>query len=517
MEFKVNRETISAAECVYEGIQEQGIEMDYILPDYYPDVFKLVRCEAVPVISDYSVNGDKLTYELRCDMRILYCSENGSILQCVNQKQTFSKTVDMGRFCDNPSVTLKPKCDYVNCRAVNKRRLDMRGAVSVKVSVTGERNQEIISDAFGMNIQMKRMPIEFASKKITARKNIQLGDDIELSSTQPSIVSVVRCSCTSISCEKKMISGKMLAKGDASIAVLYACERDGAGVLEPMEFTVPYSQIIDLDGIDDTFECCVKPEIVFCEVNPVQNKEGENRSIRCEMEILLNCSAVKTTSVTLGVDAYSTTYPCSIAVTEIKAEQIPKIINHEIHHCAKMCEGEDVPEQIFYVWCTPKNVNANLNAEEKKLMVSGMLTYTAAARDNSGMIIMPDKEEAFEEVIELNDDYTNAAAAADIIVNGVSYNISSDNVLTLKADIKAEISIFTSSSVKALSDISVDEGMKKIRDGDYAIKLYYGAENEDIWEIAKRYSTCVTSIIEENELSGERLEESGMLIIPIVS
>ena len=89
MEFKVNRETISAAECVYEGIQEQGIEMDYILPDYYPDVFKLVRCEAVPVISDYSVNGDKLTYELRCDMRILYCSENGSILQCVNQKQTF--------------------------------------------------------------------------------------------------------------------------------------------------------------------------------------------------------------------------------------------------------------------------------------------------------------------------------------------------------------------------------------------------------------------------------------------
>ena len=165
----------------------------------------------------------------------------------------------------------------------------------------------------------------------------------------------------------------------------------------------------------------------------------------------------------------------------------------------------------------PKNVNANLNAEEKKLTVSGMLTYTAAARDNSGMIIMPDKEEAFEEVIELNDDYTNAAAAADIIVNGVSYNISSDNVLTLKADIKAEISIFTSSSVKALSDISVDEGMKKIRDGDYAIKLYYGAENEDIWEIAKRYSTCVTSIIEENELSGERLEESGMLIIPIVS
>lgn len=43
MDFKINRETVSAAECVYESMQEQGIELDYILPDYYPDIFKLVR------------------------------------------------------------------------------------------------------------------------------------------------------------------------------------------------------------------------------------------------------------------------------------------------------------------------------------------------------------------------------------------------------------------------------------------------------------------------------------------
>ena len=59
--------------------------------------------------------------------------------------------------------------------------------------------------------------------------------------------------------------------------------------------------------------------------------------------------------------------------------------------------------------------------------------------------------------------------------------------------------------------------MKKQRDGDYAIKLYYGCENENVWDIAKRYSTSVDAVIEENDLSGERLESGGMLIIPIVS
>ena len=55
MELKINRETVPAAECIYEAVQEQGIELDYILPDYYPDIFRLVRCEVLPVVADCSV------------------------------------------------------------------------------------------------------------------------------------------------------------------------------------------------------------------------------------------------------------------------------------------------------------------------------------------------------------------------------------------------------------------------------------------------------------------------------
>ena len=58
---------------------------------------------------------------------------------------------------------------------------------------------------------------------------------------------------------------------------------------------------------------------------------------------------------------------------------------------------------------------------------------------------------------------------------------------------------------------------RKQRDGDYAIKLYFGVENEDVWDIAKRYSTDVNAVMEENEIAGEKLEKGGMLLIPIVS
>ena len=43
MELKVNREVISVCEELYSGVQEQSTELDYILPDYFPEIFRISR------------------------------------------------------------------------------------------------------------------------------------------------------------------------------------------------------------------------------------------------------------------------------------------------------------------------------------------------------------------------------------------------------------------------------------------------------------------------------------------
>ena len=41
------------------------------------------------------------------------------------------------------------------------------------------------------------------------------------------------------------------------------------------------------------------------------------------------------------------------------------------------------------------------------------------------------------------------------------------------------------------SGLTVDGENKLVRDGDYALKLYYGVEHENVWDIAKRCRTSV--------------------------
>jgi hypothetical protein len=513
MELRLNRETVPANEVIFDGVQEQSIELDYILPDYCPDIFRLIRCETVPVITDWSISGDKLTYELRCDIRILYCGEDGSEVQSVEQRRNFTKTVELRKNAESPEVKLVPKADHVNYRAVNKRRLDLRGAVSVKISITGQQEQEVISDAFGMNIQLKKTPVNFAAKRLSADKNVRIEEDIELGAAQPDISSIINCRCTASACEVKLISGKLLAKGEADVELLYT----GGGTVESVKFTLSYSQIIDLDGIDESFECNVTPEVVSCDITAVADNDGDNRIIRCETELRLCCRAVKTMSAMIAADAFSTVYPCDVEMSDIKAEQIPAIYDESFRYSAKLAEGDNVPQNIYAMWSEPKNINARIGDDGRSVVISGMLAYSMAAKDRSGMMIMPDRDEAFEETIGLPDDISGSAVSADVCVRETSYDISAEGVLTGKSDIAVKLYVYSSDSIKAVTNITVDETVKKERDGDYAIKLYFGIENEDVWDIAKRYSTSVSAIMEENDLAGERLENGGMLLIPIVS
>ena len=141
MDLKINREIIPVTETILDESQEQGVELDYVLPDYNPEIFRIISCELQPTVPEYRLSADRISYELHVEIRILYCGAGSNKLQCVTQKLTYSKSIETGKLPDNPSVTFITKTDYANCRAVSKRRLDVRGAVSVRVRITGDNAQ----------------------------------------------------------------------------------------------------------------------------------------------------------------------------------------------------------------------------------------------------------------------------------------------------------------------------------------------------------------------------------------
>ncbi len=514
MELKTNCAVITAMEPMSSIMQEQGVELDYVLPDYFPDVCKLVKCLITPAVISETINGGRLTYELRADIRILYCSEDSHILQCVSQTLHFTRTADLPAG-EQVTVEILPVTDYVNCRAVSRRRLDVRGAVTIRIRPCVQQQQEALCDVFGRGIQLRKIPVQYPARQVQTVKTVVLSEELELGSAKPPVLHIVRCEARPVEDSHQLVSGKLLVQGNLQIQLLYACEKDGDGCLEPMTFRIPYSQILELEGMEEQDSCSITAEVASCDIKPVTDASGDVRLLRCEADLRISCTALRMAAESLVCDAFSTEHPCRCTSATLAAAGAPVPFS-EMHPCSvKLSCDDGTLDCVYDAWCEVRNLSARPDTEASEVLVSGMLCCSVLVRESGGMPRLLEKEESFEHRIpfaELGEqDIIRIRAWAE----NCSYTLTEQSEVSLKTELRMEGSVQHRRTCQVLTQVEVQEETAHSR--DYALKLYFGREKEAVWDIAKRCHTSVEAIMEENELTQETLPENAMLLIPIVS
>lgn len=512
MEMRTNQAVISVVEPSGTSMQEQGIELDYVLPDYYPDVCKLIKCFVTPTIISESVSDHRLSYELAAEIRILYCSENSHILQCVTQKLHFSRTAELPPG-EQIVTEILPVTDYVNCRAISRRRLDVRGAVTIRIRSSTVRQQEALCDIFGKNIQMRKIPLQYQAKRLHTVNHVILSEELELGSTKPPLLQVVRCDAVPVEQSHQLVSGRLMAQGNLQIQILYACEKDNDGSLEPMSFKIPYSQMIELDGIEEQDDCEILCSVTSCDLKPVTDENGDIHLLRCEAELRLSCTAYRTALESIVCDAFSTEHPCTTDSLQLLTSSAPVPFSEMLVCNAKLVCPDTEPDCVYDAWCDIRNLTTVI--ENQEICVSGMLTCYVLIRETSGMPRLLEKEEPFEHRFPMQ----NLSPADQIQIRAIaencSYTLSGSSEVALKAELRMEGSVIHCSETAVLSGITIHEEERFPE--HFALKLCFGKAQENIWDIAKRCHTSVDAILEENDLTQELLPENQMLLIPIIS
>ena len=512
-ELRTNQIAISASAPAETIMQEQSVELDYILPDYYPDVCKLIKCFVKPSILNESVNDNRLSYELLAEVRIFYCSENSHVLQCVTQNLHFSRTAELPPG-ENMITEILPATDYVNCRAVSRRRLDVRGAVTIRVRTVSIHQQNAISDLFGKNMQIRKIPLQYQNKRMHTVNHIVLAEELELGSSKPPLLHVVRCEARPVEQNHKLVSGNLLAQGNLQIEILYACEKENDSGLESMSFRIPYSQMIELEGVEEQDPCEVICSVSSCDLKPVTDENGEIKVLRCEAELKLSCTALRMSTESLVCDAFSTEHPCEVKKTKLFTSSIPVMISELLVRNMKLNCTDGELDCVYDAWCEIKNLTTSLEADSSEICVNGMMSCFLLVRESTGMPRLLEKEETFEHRFQIQGLGEQDRIQLRVNAENCSYTMTSASEVTVKTELRIEGSITHCTETEVLSEIDVQEEAEHPK--HYALKLYFGRAQESIWEIAKRCHTSVEAIMEENDLVQEQLTENSMLLIPII-
>ncbi len=506
MDFSVSREPVYVSEVLLDSQAEQGVEFDYVLPDYYPDIFKILKCSLKPRVVSCSVNGDKLVCDGIVNITVLYLSEGSTKLNAVEHRYTYSKTVDMPRAAQDCNVNVTATTDYCNCRAISGRRLDVRGAVSLKIKATCITSAEIITDAKGCGIETKKEAYVYGGKQLRSEKRFTVREELEAGDSMGNVKAVISTSVYTTSTDCRVIADKVVLKSEARIKAVYICdEGDNTGV-HTLEADIPISRILDIPGISEKHYCNARLSVISAELTPKGGEEGSR--LYFELDMTVDASAVAGLEETICpvVDMYSTMYEGEAERIQIKSETEPMSISQSAILKLELDYGQGEIESIYDCGCELSNISVQKNSDEEFTLCGQAVYYAIAVVE--GYPVCIDKTTPFTLAVKSPLPQGEIVIDPFIQVSDVGCNMQSENSVELRVSINVQGYAKRIVTLGAVKNITLDEKSPKEHTGDYTLKLYFMQGNEDIWSIAKKYNTSAENVCSE--------DDSKMLLIPML-
>lgn len=508
MELKIVSETVDVRGTVFEGTPEQGFESDILLPDYCPDVRRILKCHVTPKISQCYQNGDKVNIDGFIFVKIYYlCDENK--IHCYDSRTPFSKILELRENVDGVSVSVSAKTSYVNCRAVNQRRFDVRGAVLIFARVTGRISETVVSDATGGGIQLRKKSVTSSVVCGDAGSQFSVQEEGDIGSNPP-VNAVLRSDGVVVVTDAKVIPNKVIVKGDLQITTLYT-DADGTSP-SMVKHTFPISRIVDIDGVTQESECEIHTDLISLETLPRQDENGEFTKLGFDAKINISAKAFDTRSVTAATDAYSTRYESSFVAKNVSFDRLVSLVDERISHRGQVeLWGEEI-ERIIDLWACEKA--PTVRQEDGKLITEIPIDVFAFFITQEGAAEFSEKSVTAVYEMPLDSDCSNAEFEPDVKILSCDYSFSAPNKAEVRLELRIVGSLLCRETDRCIKELTVDDTKPKAKDDSCALTIYYCDSGEDVWSIAKRYNTCAQRIMEENSMDSEAVTEKRVILIP---
>lgn len=500
MELNLKHETICLDETAYDSNLEQSIEHEYQLPDYYPGIFKLLKCSLVPHICGCRTSADQLAIDGVAVAKLLYADEEDGKVHSLVQKLSFSKTVELKGAVESPSIDCKATTDYVNCRIISSRKIDIRGAVTIHLKVDVKKEETVLKDADGAGTKLNRNSVAISSNKIYANRQFSVSEQLE---TEPTAEEILDVNFKAVADDCKLIANKAVTKGTGYICILY---RTPDSKIEKYKTTIPISQIVDMPSIDEDYVCAVNYDVTM--IDTALSQEGA--VINLNADITVDCTASLTRDTVIVSDAYSTEYALKTSAKEITSPAVLAVI-HETLTSEQSFDLSGLKE-VYNIDAEIADIEGT--AAQNKINFTAKLNLSILGLDRDDSPKLTERTIPIEFSINKDTNCLNPQIATNAVVSNCEYSFVGSK-LELKADIKLNATIICFKTFMTITDIVVDETAPHKRSNS-ALTLYYPDEGDSIFNIAKHFLTSPDAIKEANALEGENIDGLQMLMIPIV-
>lgn len=504
MELKIFRDSLPQAGATCTVKVELPLETEILISDYLPQVFKLVKCFVRPVVLQKRLQPGRLTLDgyLRCT--VFYQGEGEAGLCQTEQKLPFAKQLELPEFSFSAwTAVVENQTEYINSRAVNPRRIELRGAVSLIASVHTQNKTEVITALADCGVEQQLQVLHGVRNTAVADKLITLEGTIQFPKAAAAILDI---SGTPLVRELKLLPGKAVVKGELKAQCVWRAE--GAPSLLTQATSLPLNQVLDLEGVtEDSQFLCVPEAIGF---TLAQDETGNAQQLTAS--VMLHLRSWRPYQLQYVSDAFSTQQSLTLRTQQITTESIAEQISDTI----EVTGSGPLPDagaqlRACFVTYGPTQILTRGSA----CVLSARATATVFVENSLAEL------ESYEKTLDLSLPL-KLTASEDAQLYPECWLYTEDvrcsctgGTLELTAIVRAEGVILSRKTQQTLETAELAGPLTNTAP-EVTLRIYYAQAQEDLFAIAKHFHVSPSQLLLANGLDPElkTLERPQHLLVP---
>ncbi len=477
---------------------EEPVEQEILLADYDEPVFKIVKTNVEHSINQKYILDNKLVIDGYFKVSMYYQPKEKEVLAVSTLKLPFQKQIDIDKsVSDTHFIYIQGEPCFVNTRAINQTRIDIRGAYKISIKIYCANDIDVITAINSKSICGDDEKIDYFSLQGFGSRQFTLEDEV---SDLEDVKQILNINSVNTNMNTSIYKDKVNIKGEVVTDIYYT--KNDVNDIQTQRKTFLYNQIVDINGIGENNIAYTK----FTPVNFTITQNAESQKINANLTALLETKSFKKQEVYALKDAFSKNYESVSQLKEIYYDKNLKSVNKTINFLA---------EENIQNGCTIVHQFLNIGEIKSYIEDDNMIVKSKI----TAYIILKNLQNEFECVSKTEDFIIDTRQnslkideyIATLKLLNITANISEDK-LKIKANIILDGFIIIKEKIKILSEFS-EVLENELEKRDESLILYYAQKGENLFDIARRYRISSTLILDENDIEGKILQEDKMLII----
>lgn len=490
-------------------------DADIIVPDFKPDVDKVLSAEILPMISDKKVQKDYITLSGNLDYRILYLSDEKDAqpqLKAINTRIPFTHQLESKGIDDSSFSSVKCDVVHVSAEAVNSRKINIKSVVDFETNIIKPTQFQAVVSSGESELPCKNNPLNYSTLTSFTENEFEITGEIGVNPSGGTIDEILKVDVTTVGKDIKTVNGKPVVKGVISVSVLYA---DNSGDVGTFTGEIPFTQVLSIDNVNPDAISEVEYTLSDMSYSPLADDDGDVTMI--ELQAVINAAAFIYNSYTdsVTIDLYSPDMPLNIKTDNSYVSNITFDSVEQLDFSESISLSSS-PDAVKLYGVNVKPYVENIKTNGNKAEISGTAdVYISYISDSPSSPVYTYKGEfPFFSSINTGAISDNTSISVLCEADNVVCSIVSSNSAELHYSLLFETKVTEKTQVCYVCDADEDESGATVKADMPSVVIYFGKKGENLWDIAKHYSTTENRIaaIDGSPLN-EFLESDTKLMI----